>query len=218
MLSRRHLLAVFASLSLLAPWSAHAAKNPVAGTDYELIEPAVAGNSPGKVEVFEAFSYGCIHCAHAAEAVSKWRQALPAAVHFEYLPATFRPDFAMFARGYYTAETFGAVDKSHDALFKAIFVEQRPMRSLEDLAKFYADFGVKPDSFLLSTHGFVVDARLSRADDLQRKFAIAGTPTFVIAGKYRVQAKPGIDANEGNREMLETVDALIAKEVAALKK
>ncbi len=209
MIARRTVLSLLAVAALVAPLAAFAAKDPQAGTDYELIEPPVPTKSD-KIEVVEAFSYGCIHCFHAAPAISAWKKTLPPNVHFEYVPAAFRQDFAMLARGFYTAETFGGgiVEKAHDDFFKAIFVDRKPMNSLEDVAKFYADYGIKSDSFLLGTHGFVVEARMKRADDLLRSFGINGTPTIVINGKYRVLAKSGGTAEE----MLETVDALIKKE------
>lgn len=215
MTARRTVLSLFAVAVVAMPLAAFAAKDPVAGTDYELIDPPAPPKSD-KIEVVEAFSYGCIHCFHAAPAVSAWRKTLPATVHFEYLPAAFRQDFAMLARAYYTAESLApdVIEKSHDDFFKAIFVDRKPMASLEDIGNFYAAYGIKSDTFKLSTHGFVVEARLKRADDLFRSYGINGTPTFVINGKYRVQAKAGGTPEE----MLETVDALIRKESVAAKK
>ena len=69
-----------------------------AGTHYFPIDPPQPTSSGDKVEVVEVFSYACIHCAHFEPQVQAWKQKMPAAASFSYLPAIFNSSWEIFAR------------------------------------------------------------------------------------------------------------------------
>lgn len=185
-----------------------------AGTDYFPIEPA-APLSPGndRIEVVEVFGYSCIHCANAEPVISAWKKNLPEDVAFIYLPAVFGGVWEAFARAFYTAETMGVLSRTHDAMFKAVHVDRRGFRSLEDIAAFYAEQGVDKEQFLATMESFAVNAKIARAQQMAPRWGVEGTPSIVVAGKYRVVAP-----REGSFEkMLQIVDFLVAKERAERK-
>ena len=185
-----------------------------AGKHYFLIDPPQPTSSGSKVEVVEVFSYGCIHCAHFQPTVTAWKAKLPPGVAFSYMPAFFQPTFALFGRAYYTAEVLGVAEKAHDDLFKAIFVEQKPLHSMDDIASWYAQYGVKADDFVKTATSFAVETKVNRANQMVKSYAVDGTPTIVVAGKYRVT---GASA-EGYDKVFDVVNFLVAKEQAAAKK
>ena len=113
----------------------------VEGKDYALINPPVPTADASKIEVVEVFGYSCVHCAHLQPVVDAWKPKLASDVQFVYMPAVFGGVWEVYGRAFYAAETMGLLDKTHSALFNALHVERRPVRSVEDVAAFYADYG-----------------------------------------------------------------------------
>jgi protein dithiol oxidoreductase (disulfide-forming) len=178
-----------------------------AGTDYFLIEPAQPTQSGERIEVLEVFGYSCIHCANLQPILNEWKATLPADVQFDYMPAVFGGVWEVFARAYYTAQTMGVLERSHDALFEAIHGERRQFRSVEDVAGFYDDYGVSQAQFLATMSSFPVEAKISHARAQVPAYGVDATPTMVVAGKYRVPAGSG-----GFERMLKVVDHLVERE------
>ena len=210
------LLALLATVLLATPLvSAQALPEKYqAGKHYFLIEPAQPTSSGNKVEVIEVFSYGCIHCAHFQPTVDEWKKKMPAGAAFSYMPAFFQPTFALFGRAYYTAEVLGVAEKAHADLFKAIFVEQKPLHSMDDIANWYAQYGVKADDFVKTSTSFAVETKVNRANQMVKSYNVDGTPSIVVAGKYRVT---GASA-EGYDKLFDVVNFLVAKELSQPKK
>lgn len=209
MLSR---LLATAALLLLSPL---ALAQFEAGRDYIEISPAQPTASGDKIEVIEVFGYPCIHCAHAAPVISEWSKGLGPDVKLSYMPAVFGGVWEAFGRAFYTAETMGVMEKTHEPLFEAIHTEQRQFRNLEDIASFYAEYGVSKEAFLSALQSFPVNAKIDQAVEQVRAYGVEGTPTMIVNGKYRVMS-PG-EASGGFKKMLDIVDFLIAKERAAKK-
>ena len=185
-----------------------------AGKHYFVIDPPQPTSSGNKVEVIEVFSYGCIHCAHFQPLVDTWKKSMPAGAQFSYMPAFFQPTFALFGRAYYTAEVLGVAEKAHQDLFKALFVEQKPLHSLDDIARWYSAYGVKADDFVKTATSFAVETKVNRANQMVKNYQVDGTPTMVVAGKYRVT---GASA-EGYDKVFDVVNFLVAKESAQARK
>ncbi len=181
------------------------------GQHYFPITPAVpATTKPGRVEVVEAFSYACVHCAHFNPSVESWKKAKPPAAQFVLLPVVFNPSWEALARAYYAAEALGVLERTHAKMFNAIFVEKKQFRTLEDVAKWYASQGVDEAKFLATAKSFGVNAKIKRSTDLVQRYKVDGTPSVMVAGKYRVTG-----ASAGNYETLwQIVDFLVAKELA----
>lgn len=185
-----------------------AAPNWQEGTNYFLVDPPQATASGDKIEVLEVFSYACPHCAHFQPYAEQMKQSLPAYAHFDYMPAVFNASWEPFARAYYAAQSMGVVDKTHQALFDALHRDHIPLRSIDDLAGFYAEHGVDRAKFLATASSFEVDSKLQRSMDIVKNDGIDGTPSIVVDGKYRVT---GASAG-GYPQMIELVDWLVKKE------
>jgi len=187
---------------------------PVEGTDYLVIE----GGQPyqqaaGKIEVAEVFGYVCPACFRFQPLIGPWKAGLPSDVQFVYVPAMFGGTWDDYARAFYAAETLGVQEKTHDALYNAIHVEQslkgeRGRDSVEDIARFYAKFGVDPKQFADTMGSFGVAAKTNRAKQFAARSKITGTPSLIINGKYLVKGT-------SYQDMLRIADHLIARERAA---
>lgn len=170
-------------------------------------------NAGDKVQVVEVFSYACVHCAHFQAQVDEWKKRMPAQASFSYLPAAWSPPWEMMARAYYTAEAFGLLEKTHMAFFNTLHIEHKAFASMNDVAQWYAQYGVKAEDFLKTTTSFAVETKINQSKQLTAAYGVDGTPSIVVAGKYRVTG----DSAKGYDKLFDVVDFLVAKEAAGKK-
>lgn len=201
----------FALLLLaLLPLSAFAA-DPVAGVDYvEIADGKPYAPLDGKVEVVEVFGYTCVHCAHFQPVVSAWHKKQPSWVRFTPVPAAFGGYWIPYARAYYAAAKLRVLAKTHDAMFKALHEQgSLPIQnaSSNEIATWYANYGVDPQAFVAAMDSPATDLLLERSKDFALATGIEGTPTLIVNGKYRVTGSSFEDT-------LRIADFLIARERA----
>ena len=166
--------------------------------------------TPGKVEVLEVFSYACPHCAHFQPYAEKLKASLPANAQFSLLPADFQERWVMFARGFYAAQALGLVEKTHQALFDALWRDNLPITSLDQLADFYAQNGADKNNFLSTAQSFVIEGDLAQIRQKEAAYGVDSTPTLIIDGKYRVVAESA--RKIGFEEMVQIAQYLVAQE------
>ena len=205
-------LILLATLLLAAPLAL--AQDFVEGRDYFPISPVTRATTGDAIEVIEVFGYPCIHCANAAPVIAKWKASAPADVKLGYVPAVFGGVWEAYARAFYTAETSGVMERSHDKLFEVIHTEKRQINNLDGIAQFYTDYGVDKDTFLGTMTSFAVDAKIAESQRLVLAWGVEGTPSMIVAGKYRVMSQGG---ENGFEKMMQIVDFLVAKERTAAK-
>jgi thiol:disulfide interchange protein DsbA len=183
---------------------------PVAGTDYVEI-PGGQTYEPtrGQVEVVEVFGYTCPHCATFEPLVDSWKAKLPADVKFTPVAAPFGGYWVPYAKAFYTAQTMGLLDKTHDAMFRALHVDRslpiQPPPSTEQLAQWYGQYGANPQQFASTMSSFATDAKLKRAQQWLQRSGVDSTPVLIVNGKYRVTGK-------SHEENLRIAEHLIARE------
>jgi len=186
---------------------------PVVGKDYvEIPNGAPLEPAKGVVVVEEFFNYICPACFGFEPYLAAWAAKLPAYAKLVHVPATFRPDFMPYARGYYTAEAHGIADKAHRAVYDAIHVAHKlpaegDKPDDEKVAAFYAGYGVDKDAFLSEMRSFGIEVKLRRATEHMTRSKIPSTPTLVINGRYLVKSGTYTD-------MLQIATYLIEKERA----
>jgi protein dithiol oxidoreductase (disulfide-forming) len=185
----------------------------VAGSQYQVLEPAqpTVGEQHGKVEVAEIFMFGCPHCAAFEPLLQNWRKSAPSYVSFVRVPAVWNPLAELHARAYYTAEALGKTAEIDGPFFNEIHVKHNMLDSVDKLATFFAQFGVDDKTFRAKFSSFEIDAKVSRATDLVKRYKVPGTPAIVIDGKYLTNGTMA-----GTYEMwFEIIDYLAAQEHAA---
>ncbi len=185
-----------------------------AASDYVELSSPQPTNDPAKVEVVELFWYGCPHCNQLEPLLDSWAAVQPDDVELVRMPAILNPRWEVLARAYYTAELLGVLKETHSALFKAIHDEKQPMDDEASLAAFFAKHGVDEKQFTDAYNSFGVSAKLNRARQMTKEYAINGVPALIINGKYRTSA-----SEAGSHEaMLKVADRLIEQERAARTK
>ncbi|MDH3948081.1 MAG: thiol:disulfide interchange protein DsbA/DsbL [Gammaproteobacteria bacterium] len=183
------------------------------GIEYKRLATPVSTVDPNKIEVVELFWYGCPHCYRLEPELKAWLKNKPDNVVFVRVPAVFRPLWKFHADVYYTAEVLGVLDQINDAMFEAMQVQRRKMKTVEEVKALFAKHGVSSEKFENAFNSFAVDAKVRRAVDLTRRYGIEGVPALVINGKY---VTDGVMA-KGNRGMFEVTDYLIKKESSSSK-
>ncbi|MBS0556200.1 MAG: thiol:disulfide interchange protein DsbA/DsbL [Proteobacteria bacterium] len=199
-----------------------------AGKHYFVIDPPLPTQTPGKVEVTEVFSYGCPACNFAHTYVDALRKHLPPTAQMDFVPASFNPseDWVVFQRAYLTAKALGIAEKSHDAMFDAVWKTKElgiydnnnriksPLPTIEDVAKFYVQYGVKADQFVATANSFTINTRMKQADAYIKSAGVDQTPTIIVNGKYRLTT---VSAGGNWDKAEQLVLFLVDKEAGAAK-
>jgi thiol:disulfide interchange protein DsbA len=199
----------------------------VEGKNYFRIDPAQPTSTPGKIEVTEVFSYGCPFCYQFNGLVEQMARDLPRGAVMTYTPASFRPDenWPLMQRAFLTAQALGIEKQSHDAMFDAVnksgelgILDSTSNRrkpesawpTIDDVAKFYAKYGVKPEEFVATAKSFTITTKMKRADELVRAYEVDGTPAIIVNGKYRLSPSSA----GGYPQAVELTQWLVSKEAA----
>jgi thiol:disulfide interchange protein DsbA len=185
------------------------------GVHYFRIDQVPAETDTGTVEVTELFSYACSHCNTMEPYLQSWNKTKAGNVVFNRIAVGFgRKSWEMMARAYIAAEMMGIGDESHIAMMDAIWKQGKQFRNLDELAKFYSQFGVEKDAFIAHYKSFAADSQLRKSQRDVKLFGITGTPSLVVARKYRVTSSKNVrDFNA----MLDVVDFLVTKETVLRK-
>jgi len=210
MIRRRFLAAAAAVSTVLAVAPAVAQRPPPSGI-VEL-EPPLATDSKGKVEVVEFFWYECPHCYALEPYLEAWIKTLPADVEFRRVPATFNERWMISARVFYTLEAMGLLDKLHRPLLDAIHKDRLRITDEKQLTEWLQGKGVDVAKFSATLKSFAVEGRLKRAMALVAGSKIDGVPALMVNGRYVIPA--GIGGSE--ERMLAIASSIIDQQRKAL--
>lgn len=179
------------------------------GANYrELSEPQPVEVPEGTVEVIEFLWYDCQTCFVVEPAIERWLEQQGEAVTLRRVPAVAGTHMVHLARAFYAAEMLGVLDRLHPALYDAIHRHGRDLGQEDALAAFFAEQGIDRRRFLSAFRSSAVSARVRQAQQMSRRYEIAGAPTFVVAGRYRLDPTMAASA----AAMVEILDHLVGRE------
>ena len=205
-----HLVLVLAAACLMStPLQAQGGSSAAyqEGLHYFLIEDGPHAPE-GTMELVEIFSYLCTHCNTFEPYINSWAARNAETVKFTRIPVVFgRKAWEIYARAYVTSRLMGLGDDVHSAMMDRLWKEKNVMRTMDELAGFYSNYGVEADAFLATSKSFAVDARMRKEQSLVQTFGIRATPTLVLNGKYRISANQAVSSFD---VMLDVVDYLVA--------
>jgi thiol:disulfide interchange protein DsbA len=186
-------------------------------TAYPVARPV--GAPPGKIEVVEAFWYGCGHCYSLEPRVEAWEKSKPEWVAFRRLPVIWNEVTREDARLYYAIESLGRIEDLHGAVFRQIHAKGQPITVIrggrvdkaatEKAAReFLAAHGVSAEDFARHYRSFATENKLRQAENLARQYMLDHTPMVVVHGKYLTDAEMagGVD------KLFQLVNDLAARE------
>ena len=186
----------------------------VAGTHYTELRNPVNTLDPSKVEVIEAFWYGCTHCFRFEPLIVDYAANVPADVNFVRFPAMWNGLMKIHAQAFYTAEALGALDTMHEPIFDAINLQGNRLANEAQLADLFAQHGISKDDFSAAFNSFSVRTKVNQAESRMADYEIRSTPNMIVNGKYLVTTGENVRTQQ---EMLDVVNFLVQKERATLQ-
>ncbi len=177
----------------------------VEGKDYVLLAKPQPVATPGKVEVIEFFSYHCVHCFNLEPSIAAWSKKLPKDVSFRREQIVWGKQMEPLARLFATFNITKTLDRLHAPALTAMVQQRVNLADEAEMSKWLAtQKGVDSKAFMQVYKSFGVNSQVARATQITRDYAIQGTPTIVVAGKYAtLAAEPA--------QLLKVVDELIIK-------
>ena len=185
----------------------------VAGTHYQEIANPVNTNDSSKVEVIEAFWYGCSHCFRFEPLITNWEENKPDYVDFQRFPALWNGLMKVHAQVYYAAEALDAVETLHEHIFNAINVERNMLQNEPQISALFEEHGVSEADFERAFNSFSVRTKVNQAEKRMNDYGIRSTPNMIVNGKYLVTTSENVRTQQ---EMLDIVDFLVEKERSAM--
>ncbi|MFL2847075.1 MAG: thiol:disulfide interchange protein DsbA/DsbL [Pseudohongiellaceae bacterium] len=185
----------------------------VAGTHYQEIANPVNTNDSSKVEVIEAFWYGCSHCFRFEPLIADWEDNTPDYVDFVRFPALWNGLMKVHAQVYYTAEALDSLDVLHEPIFNAINVERNMLQNEDQIGELFEQHGVSQSDFESAFNSFSVRTKVNQAEKRMTDYGIRSTPNMIVNGKYLVATGENVRTQQ---EMLDIVDFLVEKERSAM--
>jgi len=193
----------------------------IAGTHYIELPNPVRTQDPSKVEVVEAFWYGCSHCFRFEPLLHNWVSNLPDDVNFVLFPAQWNQLMKIHSQIYYVSEALlaaGKIDKAkfdelHEASFNAINLEGNRLQNERQIGALFTEHGVSEADFTATFNSFAVNTKVNQGDRRMQDYQVRSTPNMIVNGKYLISTGQAVTTQQ---EMLNVVDFLIEKERQSL--
>ena len=179
---------------------------PTEGEDYALIESADRIRIGDPINVYEFFSYGCVHCRNFDPELEEWLVTTDEDVAFSRKPAAFSRTWTLLGQGYLALEQADALEGNHAKLFSAVHDFGKTFRSGQEIADYLDSETLPAAEFMRAFNSPKVRRKLSQAETDSRRYNVQSVPTMIVAGKYTV------DMGNGMQRALEVVDYLIGQE------
>lgn len=153
----------------------------VEGRDYTLLQQPFPD---GAASVIEFFYYGCRACYYMTDEISEWSQAseIPVAL----VPAHTDTNLVDSARLFHT---FNAIGRSDLYVYGYVLFQQEDatLHGEERINALLAEHNVDQETFWGAWSSDDVNQRLAGSYQLTKLAGISSTPSFIVAGKYRVE-------------------------------
>jgi len=185
----------------------------VAGTHYTELRAPVNTPDDSKIEVLEAFWYGCSHCFRFEPLVADWESKAADDVDFRRFPAMWNALMKVHAQIYFTAEAMDVIHIVHEPVFDAINVEGNRLQNEKLIGDLFEANGIARADFEAAFNSFSVRTKVNQAEKRMQDYEIRSTPNMIVNGKYLVTTG---EAVRTQAEMLEVVNFLVDKERRAM--
>ena len=161
----------------------------VEGVDYETMtnEPSsYVQKQNKKIQVVEAFWYGCPHCYIFDEYLSKWEKKNDEDIDFVNMPVVFNKPWLLHARVFYTFKEMDNYSELHKNFFYAFHEQQRKFNTMDSIMNFFESQNVdieQAKKILLSEK---VSKKVQEANYMLETYKIDSVPAIIINNKYKI--------------------------------
>jgi protein dithiol oxidoreductase (disulfide-forming) len=148
------------------------------------LNPPLATDSKGKVEVVEFFWYECPHCNAFDPMLDAWVRKLPDDVYFHRVPVGFTARHVATQKLFFALDDMGKLDSLHRKIFAAIHVQNQRLLTEPEMVAFVSANGVDGAKFSEMYHSFQVATQSTKAKQLTDAYKIDGVPALGIQGRF----------------------------------
>jgi len=199
------MLKIVSAILTVGLMSVSGAVSAQAPNQYVNVSPPQS-TEPGKVEVLEFFSYGCPHCAIVDPMLTEWKKTLPSDVVMYSVPVAFNAAMKPLQKLFYALKAIDRPDL-HTKVFEAIHQEKKRIFKQPAILDWAETQGVDPDELAAVMDSFGVNSKAQRADQLAKAYAIRGTPSLAVDGRYLTSPSEA----GGYQEMIDVADSLVKR-------
>lgn len=174
----------------------------IEGRDYSVLEqPFPEGAAP----VIEFFYYGCRACYYMTDEISEWSQA--SKIPIALVPAHTDTNLVDSARLFHT---FNAIGRSDLYVYGYVLFQQEDatLQGEERINALLAEHSVDQVAFWTAWSSDDVNQRLAGSYQLTQLAGVESTPSFIVAGKYRVE----VGVIEGTQGLFSLLSYLVDKD------
>lgn len=199
---------------IVACAAAHAQPTPVAGRDFQTLDPPRPVATGERVEVIEFFYYGCPVCYEAQPHIARWLMRSGPGVALLRVPAVFTESSESFARTFYALGAMNQIARLHWPVYDNHHFDGRQLNEEKNIVEWVGRNGVDAARFSELWKSSEVNAQIAAAKEALKTYDIKGVPSFVVDGKYVTSARMA----GGVKEALQVVEHLVGRAASERKK
>ncbi len=151
--------------------------------EYRLIEPQPV-ETGDRIEVIDFFWYGCPYCNQLQPSLEEWIKRKPPDVALRRIPAILRDSWAPHARIFYALELLNEVERLHLKVYHSYHVEDQHMSKPDVMEQWAVKNGIDRRRWVDAYFSPELDGKIARAQRATKAYALEGTPTLVVDGRY----------------------------------
>lgn len=210
----KHITRIFFVLFFLsvATFPVQASTTLVEGKQYITLKNQVK-EAPTVVEFFSFYCPACSSFYSPYQVSKKIDAQLPEGIKVEKYHTGFMGEMGeQLTVAWSIAKALGVEDKVEGPLFNAV-LKQKSIKTEDDIKNVFVQSGINGEEYDLAKNSLMVKVLTSRQIKAAKEFAITGTPSFYVKGKYQVKNNGIADTSvEGyGKEYAEIVRKLIDK-------
>jgi thiol:disulfide interchange protein DsbA len=195
-----------ALLLLLAAACAARAQVPVAGRDYQVLDPPRPIASGQQIEVIEFFYYGCPVCYETQPHLARWLLKTAGDVVLRRVPATGAEGGESFALTFYALEATGDLARLHWPVYDNHHFDDKRLHQEARLLEWLRGNGVDAERVRELRNSAEVKARVAAAEKTFDAYNVRGVPAFAVDGRYLTSARMAGSV----RQMMNVVEHLVS--------
>lgn len=205
--SRAAMVTFFVFLSVIGSSLPATARDFQEGKDYFLLEKQRPELSD---VVLEFFTYDCGACYRAESVIQSIEEALPAGKRLDRSPVIFgKTNYKVKAYAWFLYQELRLKPEVHQYIYDISHVpmahewDHNQLKYMENLETFFTTvYGgvVSSEQYNDALKNIDRKKMIEKSESLAKEFRIAGTPTIIVYGKYRIE---GFRFNPGGKLYLQ---------------
>jgi protein dithiol oxidoreductase (disulfide-forming) len=151
--------------------------------EYRMIDPQPV-ETGDRIEVIDFFWYGCPYCNQLQPSLEEWIKRKPPDVALRRIPAILRDSWVPHARIFYALELLNELERLHLKVYHGYHVDDLHMSKPDVMEQWAVKNGIDRRRWVDAYFSPELDGKIARAQRATKAYALEGTPTLVVDGRY----------------------------------